>query len=72
MNWLWKLTGGRPMTRVQHLFVDRVSGQDVCHYRDRFGRNWMATSAWDLSRVRRTTEHVSGVIVDAASEGAPQ
>jgi hypothetical protein len=60
MNWLWKLTGGRPMTRVQHLFVDRVSGQDVFHYRDRMGRNWMANGAWALYRVERTTDHVIG------------
>lgn len=53
MNWLWKLTGGRPMTRLQCLFVDCVSGEDVCHYRDKFGRNWMASNAWARFRVQR-------------------
>lgn len=58
MKWLWKLTGGRPMTYVHCLFVDSVDGSSVCHYRDRLGRNWMATGPWALFRVRRTTDHV--------------
>lgn len=48
---LWTVTGGRPMTRISHRFVDRVSLEDVCHYRDKLGRDWLATSAWALFRV---------------------
>ena len=53
-NWLAKLTGGRPMRYVAYLFTNVVSGEGVCHYRDRLGRDWMATSAWSLFRVERT------------------
>lgn len=48
-----RLTGGRPMTRVESLFVDRVTGDLVSEYRDQFGRHWMATGPWDAFRARR-------------------
>jgi hypothetical protein len=51
MNWLWDLTGGRPMIYVEGLFIDTVNGFPVVHYRDRSGRHWMAQSQWALFRV---------------------
>lgn len=56
-NWIlfrfFKLTKGRPMFFVETLFIDRVTGKTVCHYRDRFGKSWMATSRWGWDRVER-------------------
>lgn len=49
---LWKLTGGRPMTRQYCAFIDKVSGREVHYYRDRLGRLWLAEGAWSLFRVR--------------------
>jgi hypothetical protein len=50
---LTKLTGGRPMRRLGYAFTDKVSGESVDFYRDLLGRDWMATGAWSLFRVRR-------------------
>lgn len=46
-----RLTGGRPMTWVQSLFVNQVTGDLVSEYRDQLGRRWMATGPWDEFRV---------------------
>lgn len=51
MKWLYKLTGGRPMERIGYAFFDWVAQEDVLVYRDRLGRTWLATTAWDLFRV---------------------
>jgi len=51
VNFLAKLTGGRPMKRGAHCFFDRVIGEDVFYYEDRLGREWIACSAWALFRV---------------------
>lgn len=48
---LWRLTGGRPMTRLGFLFRDVISGASVHQWRDKLGREWMAEGAWDLFRV---------------------
>lgn len=53
MRWLWRLTGGRPMERLDCLFIDSVVGREVNLYRDRLGRHWMAFGAWSLFRVPR-------------------
>ena len=53
---LWKLTGGRPMTYIESLFVDVGTGAAVNLYADRLGRHWMATSRWALFRVLPTGE----------------
>lgn len=47
----WAITGGRPMTRIAHRFVDRVNGSDVYQWRDKLGRDWLATNAWAFFRV---------------------
>ncbi len=52
MNLLNWITGGRPMTFVATCFVDVVSGRQVCLWRDRYNRLWMATNAWSWFRVR--------------------
>jgi hypothetical protein len=51
VNWLWKLTGGRPMRRLEHRFTDQVSGRGVWRFVDRLGREWLAEGAWSLFRV---------------------
>ena len=48
---LWKLTGGRPMTRTGHALFDGVARQNVSFYTDKLGREWMAFGAWSLFRV---------------------
>lgn len=48
------LLGGRPMTREGFAFVDEVSHETVHYYRDRFGRQWLATGRWSWFRVART------------------
>jgi len=48
---LWKLTGGRPMTRLEFAFTDRVTGKSVHYWRDRLGREWLAEGAFSLFRV---------------------
>jgi hypothetical protein len=50
-QWFFKLTGGRPMIRIDCAFIDVVSGQEVNHYKDRLGRFWLAESEWSLFRV---------------------
>lgn len=50
------LTGGRPMKRRCHAFMNAVSGQPVFYYEDAYGRLWMAESRWDLFRVRANSE----------------
>lgn len=45
------VTGGRPMKRRKYRFTDIISGNPVYYYEDKFGRIWMATSAWALFRV---------------------
>lgn len=51
MRWLWKLTGGRPMTFVNFRFTDVVNGLPVHHFHDRLGRDWLAHGRWSLFRV---------------------
>lgn len=51
MSGFWRLTGGRPMTRLGCLFIDRVVWREVNRYRDKLGREWMAFGAWSLFRV---------------------
>lgn len=46
-----KLTGGRPMTREGFAFIDKVSGESVHYWRDKFGRRWMANGPWSSFRV---------------------
>lgn len=46
------LLGGRPMEQVELAFIDRVSGKPVYRWRDKFGRYWLAESAWSRFRVR--------------------
>lgn len=48
------LTGGRPMIDQGYAFADHVTGQDVRYWRDRFGREWMAVTAWASFRVPRS------------------
>lgn len=50
----YMLTGGRPMERLDYAFTDHVSGESVCHYRDKLGRIWLATGSWALFRVAWT------------------
>ena len=45
------LTGGRPMQRQDYRFTDVVSGKPVFHFRDFFGRLWLAEHPWALFRV---------------------
>lgn len=47
-----RLTGGRPMKRLGHAFVDKVSGRDVFEFEDRLGRYWLAEGAWSFFRVK--------------------
>jgi hypothetical protein len=51
VKWIWRLTGGRPMTAISTAFIDIVTGERVRIYQDRLGRRWLATGAWDLFRV---------------------
>ena len=55
MNWFLRLfytiTGGRPMTRLEGAFTDRVSGEPVSYYRDAFGRRWLANDDYSFFRV---------------------
>jgi len=53
MKILFKVTGGRPMRRVETLFIDVVSGESVGLYVDSFGRHWMATNSWGMFRVKK-------------------
>ena len=46
-----KLFGGYPMKKGKHLLQDLVSFKQVFLYTDTLGRKWMATGAWNLSRV---------------------
>lgn len=46
------LFNGRPMRLVEHLFIDRVSGDSVGLYEDTLGRFWMASGPWSLFRIR--------------------
>jgi hypothetical protein len=52
MNWLYWLTGGRPMKHVEFLFTDVVSGRGVHSFIDCYGRRWMAEGPWSWFRVR--------------------
>ena len=55
----FKITGGRPMQKLQHAFVDVVSGEDVFYYKDRLnGKNWLANGSCDLSRVETNIKFV--------------
>ena len=51
-NFLYRLTGGRPMDCLELGFRDCVVGKPVWYWRDKFGRRWMAFSAWSFFRVR--------------------
>lgn len=51
-DWLFRLTGGRPMKLIEHcVFIDRVTGCSVSLWRDRLGRSWLAENQWSLFRV---------------------
>lgn len=55
------LTGGRPMQHLDFLFTDVVSGKPVHHWRDTFGREWMANGRWSGFRVEKpSATHTSG------------
>jgi hypothetical protein len=56
LNLLMRLTGGRPMERVEYLFRDQFNGEHVYYFTDYFGRHWMATNEWSLFRVERNPE----------------
>lgn len=43
------------MVYVDMLFWDSFAGKMVCHYRDTFGRDWMATSRWSFFRVKKNS-----------------
>lgn len=43
------------MKRQSLLFVDCISRESVCHYIDRLGRHWMATSPWSFFRIEKET-----------------
>lgn len=40
------------MTATGFAFMDVVSGRPVRYWKDRFGRFWLAESAWSIFRVR--------------------
>lgn len=40
------------MKFINHLFVDHVSGENVCLFEDKFGRKYMAENKWSLFRVK--------------------
>lgn len=46
-----KILGGRPMKREGIAFIDSVSRESVCYYRDTNGKLWLATGPWALFRV---------------------
>ena len=56
MNFLKNLLGGRPMRYEGVAFVDCVSGKSVNRYTDKFGRKWLAESAWAWFRVKRESD----------------
>jgi hypothetical protein len=43
------LTGGRPMRYLKTSYV-AINGDVVALYEDRYGRKWLAKSAWDRER----------------------
>ena len=49
---LMRITGGRPMERLEYRFRDTITNRPVYYYKDYFGRVWMATGAWSLFRVK--------------------
>lgn len=51
----YKLSGGRPMSKVIYAFRDVVKHEPVFIFEDHFGRYWMANNRWSLFRVR--TQH---------------
>ena len=52
VKWLVsRVTGGRPMKRIEYRFTDLISGSPVYYYEDTFGRVWLATDAWSWFRV---------------------
>ena len=34
------------------LFVDKVNGREVCLYTDKYGKEWMAQSKWEMRCAR--------------------
>jgi hypothetical protein len=52
MRFLWWLTGGRPMKRLDFRFVDAVDRQPVYRWVDKFGRIWLANNYDWFWRVR--------------------
>lgn len=55
-NLLARLTGGRPMRRVECAFVDAVSHREVWRCEDRLGRRGLAEGPWALFRVPQGPE----------------
>lgn len=53
MKWLYKITGGRPMTLIGFAFFDCVSGEQVYYAADKFGREWLSNGRWSWFRIRR-------------------
>jgi hypothetical protein len=48
--WNW-ISGGRPMTREGYALYDSVAKRNVYHWRDAYGRRWMAFGPMSLFRV---------------------
>ena len=49
----YKLTGGRPMTKLQFEFTDVICGEPVYSFVDKLDRKWLATNKWSLFRVKK-------------------
>jgi len=55
---LMRITGGRPMERLEYRFRDTITNRPVYYYKDYFGRVWMATGAWSSFRIRPPQEAI--------------
>lgn len=62
MNWLWKLTGGRPMKFIRAEFYDHIVKKDVCSYMDKHGHYWFAFSPWTWGRLRMRGDQVMATL----------
>lgn len=51
LDFLAKLTGGRPMKLIGFEFTDVVVNRPVFSWRDRMGRCWLAHGPWSLFRL---------------------
>jgi len=48
----FRLTGGRPMNRLEYYFQDPAKEKPVYRFQDGLGRFWMAHSRWSIRRVK--------------------